>query len=62
MIRDEWQTWAYMLLAVVVVLWVVALFGCASEPESPITMYRVMYGFEPDRYRVVYDQNQQLEK
>ena len=48
MIKDEWQTWVYMALAASVVLWTVALFGCASEPEAPIHRYRVMHGFEPE--------------
>ena len=48
MIRDDWQTWTYMVFGIAVVLWVVALFGCASEPEAPIHRYRVLYGFEPD--------------
>ena len=46
MIRDEWQNWLYMLLAVVVVLWILALFGCASnDPIPPIQAYREAYGF-----------------
>jgi hypothetical protein len=48
-LRDEWQTGIYLILVIGVVLWVIALFGCAAEPESPITAYRVMYGFEPAR-------------
>jgi hypothetical protein len=48
MIRDEWQNWFYMLLAVGVVLWVAALFGCASpDPPAPIQAYRAAYGFPP---------------
>jgi hypothetical protein len=32
MIRDDWETWTYMAVAVIIVLWIVALFGCASDP------------------------------
>jgi hypothetical protein len=47
-IRDEWRTWVYMLLAVATVLWIVALFGCSGpEPERPISAYRAAYGFTP---------------
>lgn len=45
MIRDEWQTWVYMLLSVAVVLWVIALFGCSAPERSPIDAYRTVYGF-----------------
>ena len=46
MIRDEWQTLVYMLFAIAVVLWTIALFGCASNDQpAPIQVYRAMYGF-----------------
>ena len=46
MIDDEWQTWMYMGIAVVVVLWAVALFGCAAPDQpAPIARYRAAYGF-----------------
>jgi hypothetical protein len=47
MIKDEWQTWVYMLISVAIVLWIVALCGCANEPPTPISRYRAAYGFTP---------------
>lgn len=46
-IRDEWQMWFYMVLAVAVTLWILALFGCANDPPAPIQAYREAYGFTP---------------
>jgi hypothetical protein len=46
MIRDEWPMLVYTLFAIAVVLWVIALFGCASnDPVPPIQYYREAYGF-----------------
>ena len=50
MIEDIWQGIVYILLAVAVALWVIALFGCASnDPIPPIQVYRAQFGF-PSTY------------
>lgn len=50
MIRSEWPTLVYTLFGLAVVLWVIALFGCASnDPIAPIQVYRAEQGF-PSTY------------
>ena len=46
MIEDIWQAFVYLLLAIAAVLWVIVLFGCASnDPVPPIQTYRAEQGF-----------------
>ena len=48
MIEDIWDMFVYMILAVAIVLWTIALFGCAQpDPPPPIQYYREQHGFTP---------------
>jgi hypothetical protein len=47
MIREEWQTWCMMVVAVVLYIFVIFFAGCAAEPTAPIQYYRAQYGFTP---------------
>ena len=49
MIRDEWQTWLMMTIAVILYIFVVFFAGCASDPPAPIEYYRAQFGFTPVR-------------
>jgi hypothetical protein len=45
MIYDD--AFTYVGLSIVIVIVMVLLFGCASEPPRPIDSYRAAYGFTP---------------